>query len=80
MSLWPVLYIYISGLSLTQLYNLLRAKMNPGLYNDVIILGNKREKKINFFFLQLDLARTARCVAAEMFICQPTLLQKVEYF
>jgi len=40
-----MLYIYISGLTLTQLYNLSRDKINPGLYDDAIILGSKRGKK-----------------------------------
>lgn len=54
--------------------------MNPGLDNGVIILGSKREKKEDFFFLQLDLARTDQFIAAHMFIRQPTLLRKVEHF
>lgn len=55
--------------------------MNPGLYNDVIILGSKREKNYKtFFFLQLHFSRADRFAAAVVFIHQSTPLQKVEYF
>lgn len=54
--------------------------MNPGLYNDVIILESKRRKKNIFPASRIFFLTGTDIHICDMFICQPALLQKVEDF